>query len=378
MGDRSAPVTERNDVAASFQLLVESVEDYAIFVLDPTGHVATWNRGAERIKGYRADEILGQHFSRFYPEEDVRAGKCERELEGATRNGRFEDEGWRLRKDGSRFWANVVITALRDARGELVGFAKVTRDLTAQRAAELERIRLAQAEEAIRLRDEFLSIASHELRTPLTALNLQVESLLMAGRTLDAKVTGKLQRIERTGHRLKSLVALMLDASRIATGRFNLNPVRADLVATTREVIDRFAEHAADAGCTVTLDTRVESIAGAWDVVRLEQALTNVLENAFKYAPGTPVHVNIEATDRFATVTVDDEGPGIPAAALGRIFERFERAAPKLNYGGLGLGLYVAREILAAHGGAISAENRPSHGARFTLRLPITADGAVD
>ncbi|HEY6462475.1 MAG TPA: PAS domain S-box protein, partial [Polyangiaceae bacterium] len=131
-----------------FRLLVESVRDYAIFMLDPNGVVATWNTGAERIKGYRAEEIIGQHFSRFYPPEDVRAGKCEWELEGAERDGRFEDEGWRVRKDGSRFWANVVITALRDPAGKLVGFAKVTRDLTERRSAEQERVRLEAARAA--------------------------------------------------------------------------------------------------------------------------------------------------------------------------------------------------------------------------------------
>jgi PAS domain S-box-containing protein len=112
------------------RLMISSVKDYAIFVLDPTGHVASWNPGAERLKGYSADEIIGQHFSRFYPAEDVRAGKCEMELAGAQKDGRFEDEGWRIRKDGSRFWANVVITPVRDEAGTLVGFAKVTRDLS--------------------------------------------------------------------------------------------------------------------------------------------------------------------------------------------------------------------------------------------------------
>ncbi|HET9929207.1 MAG TPA: PAS domain S-box protein, partial [Polyangiaceae bacterium] len=144
-------MTERQRAAESlrqseerFRLLVESVKDYAIFMLDPSGVVATWNVGAQRIKGYRADEIVGQHFSRFYPEAEVRAGKCEFELVEAARVGRFEDEGWRIRKDGSRFWANVVITALRGPEGELRGFAKVTRDLTERRAAEQENIRLAQ------------------------------------------------------------------------------------------------------------------------------------------------------------------------------------------------------------------------------------------
>jgi PAS domain S-box-containing protein len=140
-----------------FRLLVESVHDYAIFLLDPTGHVASWNAGAERIKGYRAEDIIGQHFSRFYPQDDIDAGKCEMELAEAARVGRFEDEGWRLRKDGSRFWANVIITALRDENGALVGYAKVTRDLTDRREAEQERIRIAQIEEAHRVTEEFLA-----------------------------------------------------------------------------------------------------------------------------------------------------------------------------------------------------------------------------
>src|SRR6185503_13799491 len=123
--ERRLAEEQRRAAEERFQLLVESVKDYAIFILDPRGHVSTWNTGAERIKGYRAEEIIGSHFSRFYPEEDVRAGKCELELEGAARDGRFEDEGWRIRKDGSRFWANVVISAIRDATGNLVGFSKV-------------------------------------------------------------------------------------------------------------------------------------------------------------------------------------------------------------------------------------------------------------
>lgn len=147
--DAASDAGERSE--AQLRLLVEQITEYAIFLLDPAGHVTTWNAGAERIKGYRADEIVGQHFSRFYPEEDVREGKCERELEIAVREGRVEDEDWRIRKDGSRFWANVVITALRDPTGKLIGFAKVTRDLTDRRAAEAERLRLGQqARERVR------------------------------------------------------------------------------------------------------------------------------------------------------------------------------------------------------------------------------------
>ena len=355
---------------ALFRLLVESVQEYAIFALDEGGRVMTWNAGAERLKGYRAEEILGQHFSRFYPDEDVRAGKCELELDLARRDGRFEEDGWRIRKDGSRFWANVVITPLRAPGGPPGGFAKVTRDLTERRDAEHERLRLARAEEAVRLRDEFLSLASHELRTPLTALSLQVQSLAGASASLEPRAVNKLQRIQASCVRLQSLIDVMLDVSRIATGRLDLNRKRGDLVVVAQEVIDRLAEYAADAGCVVMLDKRVERAAGEWDVPRVEQALTNVLQNAFKYAAGTPVVVRVDASATAATITVEDGGPGVREADAGRIFERFERAAPRRNYPGMGLGLYIAREIVTAHGGTIGVENRVEGGARFTIRLP--------
>jgi PAS domain S-box-containing protein len=172
-----------------YRLLVESVKDYAIYMLDPEGHVVTWNEGAQRIKGYTAEEILGRHFSAFYPPEDGAAGKPQRLLEAAARDGRVEDETWRVRKDGSRFWADVVVTALRDPEGRLRGFAKVTRDLTERRRNEeqarqlaREQIARAAAEEQVQARDQFLSIASHELRTPLHPLQLQIQLLLRLAR----------------------------------------------------------------------------------------------------------------------------------------------------------------------------------------------------
>src|ERR1700692_2057015 len=130
-GDRKQELQQSE---ARFRLLVESVRDYAIFMLDPDGRVLTWNAGAQRFKGYRADEIIGQHFSRFYPSEALTSGLPDYELKVASETGVFEDEGWRVRKDGTLFWANVVITAMRNAQGELIGFAKVTRDLTQRRA----------------------------------------------------------------------------------------------------------------------------------------------------------------------------------------------------------------------------------------------------
>jgi len=179
-----------------YQLLVESVRDYAIFLIDPQGHVATWNAGAERIKGYKADEIIGRHFSVFYPEEKVAEGFPQHELEVAAQVGRFEDEGWRIRKDGSRFWANVVITALRDASGALVGFAKVTRDLTERRAAE-EQARSLAAEQAARAeaerRSEELRLLSEQLEEQAIELEQQREEAQTLSEELE-QANDQLQR----------------------------------------------------------------------------------------------------------------------------------------------------------------------------------------
>jgi PAS domain S-box-containing protein len=217
------PFPEASDVARSrsgeerFRALVSSVKDYAIFMLDPSGRIESWNAGAEQTKGYTAEEIIGQHMSRFYTPEDLARGLPATLLEAAAREGRVESEGWRVRKDGTRFWADVVITALLDDGGRLMGYAKVTRDLTERLRAQEEQLRLAHAEEALRLRDEFLSIAAHELRTPLSAVQLQLQSLLERPDGLDARARAKVERAWRSGE-LVTLVDTLLDVSRISTG----------------------------------------------------------------------------------------------------------------------------------------------------------------
>jgi len=358
------------DSEARFRVLIEAVKDYAIFMLDPSGRVMTWNAGAQRIKGYEAREIIGHHFSEFYESEEVRAGKCERELEGAARDGRFEDEGWRLRKDGTKFWANVVITALRSDNGELIGFAKVTRDLTERRRLEQEQLRVAKAEEAIRLRDEFLSLAAHELKTPLTVLQLQLDTL---GDRLDdssQRTTTKLQRASQSSERLANLVESLLDVSRIATGRFALALTEFDMSECVARLVDGLRPSADKARCDLTVDAP-GTIVGMWDRLRVEQALTNLLVNAIKYGAGKPVRVCVRQAGSDAVLEVRDHGPGIPQTELGRIFQRFERAASIRNYGGLGLGLYLIQAIVDAHGGNVTAENVPEGGALFRVLLPL-------
>jgi PAS domain S-box-containing protein len=357
---------------ARFRLLVESVKDYAIFMLDPTGRVVTWNNGARRIKGYDAGEIIGQHFSRFYEEAEIRAGKCEMELVCAARDGRFEDEGWRLRKDGSRFWANVVITALRNKNGDLIGFAKVTRDLTERRVLEQERLRRAHAEEAIRLRDNFLSLASHELKTPLAILQMQLDMLDQRIDASDQRATTLLQRAARSSERLTALVESLLDVSRFGTRDLALEVADLDLGELVDRIVEGLAPIAARSGSDLRLRTG-GPIVGRWDGLRLEQVLNNLLSNAIKHGAGKPIDVWARQEDGEVVVDVRDRGPGVVGAGSGGGLGQFERAASGRHHGGLGLGLSLIQEIVAAHGGTVTAENAEGGGALFRVRLPVRA-----
>lgn len=200
-----------------FRLLVASIRDYAIFLLGPDGRVQSWNAGAQAIKGYTANEIIGKHIEVFYTPADRAAGRPQRLLSEAAAMGRVEDEGPRLRKDGTTFWADVVITVLKDAVGRVIGFAKVTRDLTERRRGEQARLELAQAQEAMRLRDDFLAMASHELKTPLTSLQLVLAGL--ERQVEEPALAARFKRAVDSAMRLAALIDSLLDASAMAGGR---------------------------------------------------------------------------------------------------------------------------------------------------------------
>jgi len=367
----------------AFRLLIEAVQDYAIFLLGPAGHVRTWNPGAERAKGYAASEIIGQHFSVFYTPEEREAGRPQWLLGRAAAEGRVEDEGWRVRKDGTQFWADVILTALRDEGGALYGFAKITRDLTERRRAEEQQRNLsveqharAAAEEALKVRDRFLSVASHELKTPVATLQLSAESLLRArelGRLDDARLETGLQRILRSTGRLGALVSELLDVSVLSVERDQ--PVRqpTDIVALVREVESRFADAVEDES-RIAVDAPARAVVMG-DASRLDQVFTNLIDNALKYSPdGEPIEVRVVDEPDGVTVTVADRGIGLDAATEARLFEAFSRGDNATHVPGLGLGLFITHQIVERHGGRIDAQAGPGGvGSLFRVSLPKDA-----
>lgn len=372
-----------------FRLLVEGVKDYAIFMLDPDGRVASWNQGAARIKGYEAHEIMGKYFSIFRPQEDIAAGKCEYELQEAALTGRFEDEGWRVRKDGSMLWANVVITAIRDRNRRLIGYTKVTRDLTEKRRAEerlqkayadLERRveeRTAELSQAIKVRDDFLSIASHELKTPITSLKLQIQILQQRTKPElgqipePARLVKSLESSLRQVDRLTQLVEDLLDVARSQAKKLTFNFEPTNLNHLIHEIVERLKLQLEMAKCSIEIDTP-ETLEGNFDRFRLDQVLVNFVTNAIKYAPGTKVQIRLRKDGDRAILSVKDHGPGIAPAEHDKLFKRFERGENARNLSGLGLGLYIAKQIVEGHQGTVRLESTPAQGAEFIIELPLT------
>jgi PAS domain S-box-containing protein len=369
----------------SFRLLVETVIDYAIFLISPDGEILTWNRGAQRIKGYAADEVIGKNFSMFYASEERDAGLPWQLLEIAAREGRVESEGWRVRKDGTRFWADVVITALRDPNGDLYGFAKVTRDMTERRASEeRERQLLAEqrareaAEEALRVRDRFLSIAAHELKTPVTTLRLATDLLTQRHATgqlaPDALATG-LARIGRATDRLTALVGELLDVSKLSAGRVTPNLAPIDVAQLVSAVIDLYRTAHEDREIRFSPSTPLVIEA---DAARLEQVVSNLIDNALKYSdPAEPVVVEVSAGDDGALIEVCDHGIGIDPGVLEALHEPFTRGANVGHIEGMGLGLYITNAIVASHGGTLRASSPGiGKGTTFTVWLPAAPSAA--
>nr|WP_255207985.1 ATP-binding protein [Myxococcus sp. AM009] len=535
------PIQQEAEASAErFQLLVEGVRDYALFLLDARGQVESWNPGAERIMGYREAEILGQPSSVFYPPEAVAAGIPEKDLARARRDGRLHTEGWRVRKDGSRYLADTNITVLQDARGQPRGFAKVTRDITERRQAERTQQLLAEAgglfhqfqdpnqtvaeltrimvpevadacvlylmtaggdlwpravahavpekeawlwdaarrflpsresqggiwqvlrtgrseltsdvspealseglegpehvslmekvgvrsylgvplrvgqqtrgvfvlltsapERRLTMTDqvlveevvgraalaldnarlwseaqdavELIGVAAHDLGNPLNTLQLLLRKLQRTELAGEQKARGGLAAALKQTQRLGQLLHNLLDLSRLSSGKLMLDVAPVDLSELVHEVVERFAEQAAEAGCKLEFNAEL-GLVGRWDRLRLDRVVTNLLSNALKFGRGRPVEVRVEhAAVARARLVVRDQGVGIAPEAQRRIFERFEREPSGGQHAGFGLGLYIVRQLVEAHGGTIRVESTPSEGAAFIVELPLMLLGA--
>ncbi|MGC5703798.1 CHASE3 domain-containing protein [Pseudomonas sp. NFXW11] len=352
------------------RLIIDGVKDYGIFALDTAGRVTTWNVGAERIKGYREQEIIGRHFSLFYlPEECPQ--HPDMALREATAHGHYMEEAWRCRKDGSRFWASVVITAQYDASGELRGFSKITRDISDRRVAEIALgTAREEAESASRAKSEFLSRMSHELRTPLNAILGFAQLLDMDSSAGQRPQVG---HILRAGQHLLGLINEVLDIARIEAGRLPLNIEPVALTTVLHEALTLVSPMAADAAIQLAPLPPLAAHSGVIaDRQRLIQVLLNLLSNAIKYnrAQGQ-VRIELEIDQARLRISVIDTGAGIAAEQLARLFKPFERLDAAPNVEGTGLGLALSKSLLEMMDGSLKVQSTPGSGSRFTLELPF-------
>lgn len=370
-GPDAPPDSAPKELEAKYRALVEAIQDYAIFTLDVTGHITSWNRGVGKIKGYVAHEIIGKHFSVFYTPDAIARGWPDYELRQAAAEGRFEDEGWRVRKDGTLFWANVSITAMYDENHVLRGFAKVTRDMT-------DRKRLEELEQSSRRMSEFLATLSHELRNPLApmrnAVNLmRLETAPATSMRPNATLLQCQAVLDRQLSHMTRLVDDLLDMGRITSGKVELQYARIEL----GDVVARAVEAAKPAmdRRRQRLEVRIPAVTFRGDSTRLTQVLQNLLLNASKFSPaGTRIEISGTLQEQAMELRVTDEGQGIPASELESIFDLFvQRKRGKVSDdGGLGIGLSLCRSLVELHGGSIRASS-PGEGlgSTFTIRLPL-------
>jgi len=351
-----------------FRLLIESVIDYAIVTIGADGYITSWNSGAQRITGFSATEIVGRHFSRLYPPEDVAEHKPWRHLIGARDQGRVFEEGWRLRKDGTQFWANSVIARLPAVEVSPEQFYIVTQDLTRRRHAE------SLADTAQKMH-EFIAMLAHELRNPLAPIRNAV-ALMERRKIEDPIVESMRQTIERQSGQLVRIIDELLDVNRVARGQFSIDKSIIDLreviqraVETSRPVID--GKHHSLTIAIGDAPIRVDA-----DGLRLSQVLVNLLNNAAKYTPaGGHIELHARVAGDHAEVRVSDDGKGIDRGELERIFDLFIQLEPNVTaaFGGLGVGLALVRRIVELHGGRVQARSEgPGKGSEFIVRLPIS------
>jgi PAS domain S-box-containing protein len=364
-----------------FRLLVENIEDYAIFMLDTEGRVASWNSGAEQMLGYTLEEILGQSAVRFFLKGD---DVLEREMHEAQATGRAMSTGWRVRKDAKHLFVEGLLNAVHDDAGRLLGYSKLMKDVTDKRRIEAEREQLLQseraarseAERASRMKDEFLATLGHELRTPLNAI-LGWSQVLRRLPGADAEVGEGLKVIERNARAQAQIIEDLLDMSSIISGKVRLEMKKVELAVVVEAAINAVRPAAEAKG--IELTTRIDASTGtvAGDPNRLQQVFWNLLTNAVKFTrKDGRVEVTLERAGSHLAVSIADNGAGMDQTFLPHVFERFRQAdaSASRHHGGLGLGLSIVKQIVELHGGSVNASSDGrDKGSRFTVELPLVA-----
>jgi PAS domain S-box-containing protein len=371
----------------SFSYLVAGVADYAIFLLDFRGYITSWNTGAQRIIGYKADEIVGKHFSIFYPLEAIEKGWPEHEIAAAVAEGRFAEEGWRLRKDGSRFWASVLLTALHDADGTVAGFLKITRDVTQRRKlealqeadrrkseflAELEnrvQERTAQLTDANAQLEAFAYTVSHDLKAPLRGIRGFSQALAEDySDKLDDRALDYLRRIGEGVLRMQTLIEDLLAHSQLSRAEFRLTTI--ELSSAVEEALRPFEAEIKAGKADVSVKEPLPAVVGQRSA--LVQSIQNLLSNAIKFArEGQTPRIDIfaEETGERTRLFVQDHGIGIEKRHFDRIFQVFERLHGNETFSGTGIGLAIVKKAMERMGGTCGVESQIDQGSRFWIEL---------
>jgi len=348
------------------RLLIEGVRDYAIYMLDPDGIIRSWNSGAQLIKGYQAEEVLGKHYGMFFRAEDTAAGLPAKELADALAHGRTEEEGWRVRKDGTTFWANIVMTPIHGPDGDLRGFTKVTRDMTEWR-------RLKELEHSWQRMNEFIAMLAHELRNPLAPIRNAV-SILQMEPTPSPTLRSCREMIDRQLSHLTRLVDDLLDAGRLTSGKIRIRPRRVAFNAIAAQAAEASRPLMDARAHTFSLELPAEEIWVNADATRLTQVMQNLLGNAAKFTPDRgSVALAAWLDGNRLNVEVRDNGEGFEPLAAERLFQLFTQGdgSRPIREGGLGIGLSLARSLVEMHGGSLTARSEgPGRGSVFRFELP--------
>ena len=364
--ERDIAVEKLKQSEERFRLLVEGVQDYAIYMLDPAGLIMTWNAGAERIKGYSAREIIGKHFSCFYTPEDRKSGRPNRALEIAAREGQYEEENLRVRKDGSEFWSSVLITALHDSTGKLYGFTKVVRDITHRKETEE---RLQQIERLATL-GTTAAVFAHEIGNPLNGLSTSLQLAEKLLKTSDTPNPLLLETIQAASQEVQRLNSLLQDYRAFARPR-HLNLEATDLRRAVLEVLGPSMRSYRNSGINVNIEFSEEFPFILADKVKLKQVILNLCKNAVEAMPGGGV-LTFKASqlDDHVILEISDTGPGIPDGI--DVFQLFKTTKAD----GTGLGLPIVQQIVSEHRGAIECFSKPGKGATFRRSLPLASSSA--